>query len=532
MKKIIIFLVIVLFPLITFAYPKGDVNGNGCLDSNDFILIKRYLLGTITLTQEQYQRARTTDKDIGSYDYIYVKKAVIESSSCSKTVSINITKSSCKAILEAKVDGSINLASRAYSWDNQKTWTNDNKLTITKEGTYRVYVKDSNNKVYSSEYIVSNLVPDDLKKGIINPQEFDIKTGKNITQGVAIKNLNNLNDALQCAGDNNITSLKIINGNYKFGVSDSNHITIPANTTLDLNNSTFYVYPNGDTAAALFEINNENVTIQNGVLEGDRYSHICNGGEWKVITSSKGVTSCRCHKDETAAGSTHENNHGISIKSTGAVIKKMEITNMMGDGVYISSPTGISSSKKQIKIVNSTIDNCRRNGISIVQGENILINNNLIKNTNGTAPQHGIDIEASKGKTFKKITISNNTIYGNGSHTSIMVFYRQISTGDISLNGVGEEGITINNNHLGDRMHHHRIPSKDKESVLFGGKGATGKAVTVYDNDREGIPIGTPTTYGYKIKNCVNNPNSLSSGDNNCGAGIVQCCTALNVCSK
>ena len=64
------------------AYIKGDVNGNGCLDSNDYVLIRKYLLGTITLTNEQYQRAKTTDRDVGSQDYIYIRKALLASPGC------------------------------------------------------------------------------------------------------------------------------------------------------------------------------------------------------------------------------------------------------------------------------------------------------------------------------------------------------------------------------------------------------------------------------------------------------------------
>lgn len=62
----------------------GDVDGNGLLDSADYLLIKRYCFGTLALTEDQKKRS-DVDKngDIVAVDYLLLKRA------CFNTYEIN-----------------------------------------------------------------------------------------------------------------------------------------------------------------------------------------------------------------------------------------------------------------------------------------------------------------------------------------------------------------------------------------------------------------------------------------------------------
>ncbi|MDN3437269.1 glycosyl hydrolase family 28-related protein [Planococcus sp. APC 3900] len=136
----------------------------------------------------------------------------------------------------------------------------------------------------------------------------------------------------------------------------------------------------------------ENVTLTGDVrIIGERSSHIGSTGEWGF---------------------------GISIMgSEDVVIKNANISDCWGDGIYIGSTENKEYSNK-IKIINATLNNNRRQGISIISARNLEITNPKIHNTNGTAPQSGIDIEPNFPSDYlenikvKNLITSNNLGYG------------------------------------------------------------------------------------------------------------------------
>ena len=271
--------------------------------------------------------------------------------------------------------------------------------------------------------------------------KFSLRAGNSID--VARNNLENMNSVLQCANNNGITSLTVPRGDYYFYVIKagdrdvwaSNPILINfSNINLDLNGSVFHVYKNGSIAYDLFHIdrNAENVVIRNGTLIGDRYEHTCQDGSQMTCGSEGGLV---CSFDRVQS---HEHGFGIRIETLGVIIENLTITNMMGDGIYIRVPKPVLNSKTgYITIRNNVIDNCRRNGIAIIQVGNLNVINNTIRNTHGTRPQVGIDIERNMDVEFyKDILIEGNTIYNSKRFVSI-----KISTG---LTG----SLRIRNNHF------------------------------------------------------------------------------------
>lgn len=116
----------------------------------------------------------------------------------------------------------------------------------------------------------------------------------------------------------------------------------------------------------------ENVKILGAVeIQGDRDHHLGKTGEWGF---------------------------GISIRgSTNIVVENPHITNCWGDGIYIGS-TLKQQFSENIKILNPTLINNRRQGISIISAKNLEIINANISKTNGTLPESGIDIEPNNIK--------------------------------------------------------------------------------------------------------------------------------------
>lgn len=108
---------------------------------------------------------------------------------------------------------------------------------------------------------------------------------------------------------------------------------------------------------------------------------------------------------------------GVNVeKSSNVKISDINITNCWGDGIYIG---GESSNGVVIDGVIS--DNNRRQGLSITNAKNITITSSEFKNTNGTLPQAGIDLEPNPGQTVEDIKIDNIKSIGNkGSGVDIL----------------------------------------------------------------------------------------------------------------
>ena len=134
----------------------------------------------------------------------------------------------------------------------------------------------------------------------------------------------------------------------------------------------------------------KDVKIYNANIEGERSSHRGITGEWAA---------------------------GIGIRnSTDIELRYGNIKNTWGDGLFVGSESGGVS--KNVAISNFNIDNARRNGISLTSGINVKFDSITISNTNGTAPECGVDIEPSLPSeyldaiSFADITTFNNSNSG------------------------------------------------------------------------------------------------------------------------
>ena len=163
-----------------------------------------------------------------------------------------------------------------------------------------------------------------------------------------------------------------------YGIDAVTTLKLKSNVTLQMSPTTILgVIPN---AAAHYEVLHiggvSNVNINSGVLWGDRLTH---------------------------KGTTGEHGFGAAVLgSSNVTITGTASNNMWGDGFYIGNGPTFGSSLKtrstNVKLIDVTADNNRRQGISITSGKDISIVRAKLTNTNGAAPSAGIDVEPN-GKT-------------------------------------------------------------------------------------------------------------------------------------
>jgi len=106
----------------------------------------------------------------------------------------------------------------------------------------------------------------------------------------------------------------------------------------------------------------------------------------------------------------------LETNSENVNIENIVIKNSVTDGIYIASaePSDTATFPRNINIQNIQIDSSYRNGISVINAINCVIQNNEIKNTFGTLPEAGIDVESDKGNAATRgVFILNNWIHNN-----------------------------------------------------------------------------------------------------------------------
>lgn len=160
-------------------------------------------------------------------------------------------------------------------------------------------------------------------------------------------------------------------------------------------NSSLILIPTNKSRYEILRIHGvSNIKVYNPKLIGDRTKHLGKGGEW---------------------------GYGIDIRGAENVtIINPSISNCWGDGIIISnSKLGVKAGKKLLSTSNITIsggvlDYNRRNGLTIIEGNKIIIENLLIKNTMGTSPQAALMIEPDNSShEINDIIIRNITTINN-----------------------------------------------------------------------------------------------------------------------
>jgi parallel beta-helix repeat protein len=115
------------------------------------------------------------------------------------------------------------------------------------------------------------------------------------------------------------------------------------------------------------------VKIQGGTLMGDRDRHRGTTGEWGM---------------------------GLSIESSrNVVVADLTARECWGDGFYVYG-------SKNVTLCAVLAQHNRRNGASIVECDGLTVRSSVFRDTQGTAPEDGLDIEPNPGQTVSNVLIT------------------------------------------------------------------------------------------------------------------------------
>jgi polygalacturonase len=153
-------------------------------------------------------------------------------------------------------------------------------------------------------------------------------------------------------------------GTYMVEVADKGRrLNLRSDMTLKLaSDAVLKAFPTSSKKYAVLTISGvSNVTVTGGTLEGERDRH---------------------------QGSIGEAGMGIRIDRDAEAVTISGVTSrkMWGDGFYIAGA-------KNVRFCAVTADGNRRQGLSIVAADGVTVTDSVFKNTHGTRPSAGIDLE-------------------------------------------------------------------------------------------------------------------------------------------
>ena len=203
------------------------------------------------------------------------------------------------------------------------------------------------------------------------------------------------NEMLKWAAENNYSHILVPAGEYLVGVKSSDiysgGIVIPSKMIFELDkDAVIRMAPNDTWNYCILAVRGaEDVTIRGGSIVGDRAQHQFDVTNGEADADDEGHAIC------------------IEGNSERILVEETELAQVTGDGVLIVGSGDAGASCFDITIRKSKIHDNRRQGVSIVGGVRVLIEDNDIERINGTSPQFGVDIESLKFKSAD-ILIDNN----------------------------------------------------------------------------------------------------------------------------
>lgn len=207
--------------------------------------------------------------------------------------------------------------------------------------------------------------------------------------------------------------------------------------------------------------NSTNVEISGGKITGERTRHIGSTGEW---------------------------GYGVSVLGSSKVfVHDIKLSNSWGDGIFVGA-TGSGSRLRpssDITLNRVVADNNRRQGLSVGPAERVFVYNSTFSNSNGAAPQSGIDIEPQADGPANLIRIENSVLSGNmGSGLELCAY---------SSNIVVKKTTIRNNNGFG-------ILATNSSNAWLANN-------LITENGLDGVALAK-STHDYKITNSMVNYNS------------------------
>ncbi|HJV49633.1 MAG TPA: right-handed parallel beta-helix repeat-containing protein [Geothrix sp.] len=179
----------------------------------------------------------------------------------------------------------------------------------------------------------------------------------------------------------------IPDGTYRINAVGSSGygLLLKSNLTLSLSaGAVLKALPNGAANYVVVAISNaDHVNVLGGAIEGDRATHTGTTGEW---------------------------GHGLALSHAQAiVVQGLTARECWGDGFYVSSSSSVT-------FCGVTADHNRRQGLSITSVDGMVVRDSTFRNTTGTLPEDGLDIEPNPGETVNNLLITGCTFANNAGY--------------------------------------------------------------------------------------------------------------------
>ena len=203
---------------------------------------------------------------------------------------------------------------------------------------------------------------------------------------------------------------------------ETSGLVMKSNVTLRMTSTTLLkAMPNDSQYAAIVTIKDaNNVHLIGGTIEGDRASHTGEYGEW---------------------------GHGVSItNSTNVTVENVTAKECWGDGFYVGKRGGSNINNENITFEQVHAEHNRRQGMSITHGKHIKVQHSVFKDTDGTDPRAGIDIEPNKNEQVSDVVVTHNTFIGNRTG---FVAMNHLHGGITSVKNITFEYNKVQDNHVG-----------------------------------------------------------------------------------
>ena len=136
-----------------------------------------------------------------------------------------------------------------------------------------------------------------------------------------------------------------------------------------------------------------NVALLGGTVIGERNGHLGVGGEWGMGVDLRGCSDAR--------------------------IEHVKVRECWGDGIYIGFDAGRGC--ERIAIRNCICRRNRRQGLSITACVGAVVQDCDFSDTEGTAPEAGIDIEPDRNSVVRDVKIVNCTMLRNAGFGTTVV---------------------------------------------------------------------------------------------------------------
>lgn len=173
-------------------------------------------------------------------------------------------------------------------------------------------------------------------------------------------------------------------GRYMVDATRNPRLSLRSNVTLRLApDALLKVIPTKAPVYSLLTVTGvRNVTIEGGTLEGDRDEHLGTGGEWGM-----GVR--------------------IGPDAENITISGVHARKLWGDGFYVAGA-------RNVVFCGVVADYNRRQGLSIIAADGVRVVGSVFKNTRGTRPSAGIDLEPNNaGERITGVQIESSKFLDN-----------------------------------------------------------------------------------------------------------------------